>query len=165
MLSVYGSLPAAEGALFVKAVDRLASGLPGEHDQDAEGTLDQRRADALCLMASARVANDQDPDRATLVLHAPLAALGGEDNCSVAGGPALHPETSRRLGCDPRVQLVLESGEGKPLGVGSTQRVVPPWLRRLALERDCYTCTFPRMHLHALPRGPPPDPLDLGRGD
>ena len=81
-------LPAAEGALVVKALDRLAQTIPvmpGAHDPCF---VDQRRADALVAMASVQIGHDADPDRATVVVHAQLdTVVGGERGPRSAGSP------------------------------------------------------------------------------
>jgi hypothetical protein len=63
-------LPAAPGAVVARALDRLAQDLPvmpGEEDPCYVGA---RRADALLAVCSARLAEEADPDRATVVIHA-----------------------------------------------------------------------------------------------
>jgi hypothetical protein len=66
-------------------------------------------------------------------------------------GPALHPETARRLACDASVVRILER-DGRPLSVGRRTRSVPPALRRALQSRD-RICRFPgccqRRFLHA----------------
>jgi hypothetical protein len=119
-------------------------------------------------MASATIANDQDPDRATLVVHAPLEALFSDTvNCEVAGGPLLHPETVRRLACDARLQYVLNNREGNAVGIGTTSSAVPQWLRRQVLHRDGHMCTFPNcerkafLHPHHIVHAGRQGPTDL----
>jgi len=64
-------------------------------------------------LASARIATDSDPDRATVVVHASLEALVSDDGgAEIEGGPVIHPQTARRLGCDGRLQVVIEDGSG-----------------------------------------------------
>jgi hypothetical protein len=74
-LGLEGSLPADQGAVIIKALDRLAGRLPDivadddRADPEAlstEDALDARRADALVALASTAIANDQDADRATV---------------------------------------------------------------------------------------------------
>jgi len=61
------------------------------------------------------MAQDPDPDRATVVIHAQLDGLAsGEGGCVIEGGPAIHPKTARRLLCDSRVQMVIEDSTGQP---------------------------------------------------
>lgn len=160
-------LPGAEGAKFVKALDRLADQMAGHPEvEDADGrdaTIDERRADALVAMASHRIASDADPDRATVVVHAELAdLLAGIKGAEVENGPILHSEVVQQLVCDGRLQTVVYDGERKPLGVGFTTNQIPRWLRRLLKKRDG-GCVFPGCaqrrfvhghHIVRFPKGP-----------
>ncbi len=95
---------------------------------------------ALC---SARMAQDTDPDRATVVIHAQLDGLAsGEGGCAIEGGPAIHPETARRLLCHGRVQMVIEDSTGQPVGLGRTSRDSSAAMLRQLRYRDA-ECTFP----------------------
>jgi hypothetical protein len=83
-LGLEGALPADHGAVVAKALDRLADPAPDIIDDDhderyvtSEDALEVRRADALVAMASRAIAEDQDADRATVVVHADLAARAG----------------------------------------------------------------------------------------
>lgn len=84
-LQFEGLLPAPEGMRFKNALDRLALSLPDmpcDEDgsrPDEETTMEQKRADALALMASAQIATDQDPDRATVVVVRSLGGAGVSD--------------------------------------------------------------------------------------
>jgi hypothetical protein len=72
-------MPAAEGAVIAKALERLARRvpvLPGEEDEALFATA--RRADALVALASTRVTSDPDPDRATVIVHATVGHANGE---------------------------------------------------------------------------------------
>jgi hypothetical protein len=146
-LGLEGSLPADQGVVVVSALYRLAGRLPDIVDEDTdtslpEDSLDARRADALVAMASARIANDQDPDRATVIVHAPVEALlSDHDGCEIERGPVLHPETVRRLTCDSRLQVVVHQ-DGAVVGVGRMSRTAPPWMQRILRHRD-HGCTFP----------------------
>ena len=159
-LGLEGSFPAADGAVVAKALDRLARRAPDiieNEDDDLPGrpddSLDIRRADALVALASRAIADDQDPDRATIVVHAPLAALVSDDiSCEIEGGAVIHPETARRLSCDARLQTVLHGEDGNALGIGRMARTVPAYMARQLRYRD-RGCTFDgcgrRWHLHA----------------
>jgi hypothetical protein len=157
LLALQGLLPADQGAVVAKAIDRLAGRLPDIIETDDIGSpgdsLDVRRADALVAMASRAIADDQDADRATIVVHAELDALALDaHNCLIEGGPVITAETARRLACDARLQVVLHDKDGKIVGVGQTTRTAPRWLQRLIRHRD-RECTFPgceaRWFLHA----------------
>jgi hypothetical protein len=149
--SFFGSLPVEEGALVASAIDRVAESLPALPHDTPEGclaseraeTLEQRRADALALLATQGIADDCDVDRATVVVHAPLEALAADQGAArLEDGGLLHPEVLERLTCDGRVQTVVHDGSGEPIGIGRVSQVVPPWLKRLVRHRD-RTCTFP----------------------
>jgi hypothetical protein len=157
-LALEGLLPADQGAVVATALDGLAGRMPDivtEDDEELhfEVALDMRRADALVALASRAIAEDQDADRATVIVHAPLEALlTDESGCEIEHGPVIHPEVARRLCCDARLQTILNGKDGNPVGIGRTSRNVPRWLRRLLRRRD-RGCTFPgcqaRWFLHA----------------
>lgn len=156
-----GELPSDQGAILFAAVDRLAGTMPDlppddemTPQQPAELTIDQRRADALVALASTQIANDQNPDLATVVVNAPLQALvSGEGNAEIDLGHAIHFETARRLACDCRLEVAMIDGNGNTVGIGRASRNVPRWLRRQLMRRDDHTCQFPgcgaRRFLHA----------------
>jgi hypothetical protein len=114
-------------------------------------------ADALLLMAdtllSCGPAARGGGERYQVVVHVDAAALADADDgsCQLEAGPALHPETARRLACDASLVRILER-EGRPLSVGRKSRSVPPSLRRALQSRD-RGCRFPgcsqRRFLHA----------------
>ena len=159
-LGLEGWLPADQGAVVATALDRLAGRLPDVVSEGGEGpevsvdeALDVRRADALVALASTAIAADQDPDRATVVVHADLATLCGDGGgAEIEGGPVIHPETARRLACDARLEMVLHDGHGGVVGIGHVSRNVPPWMLHQLRKRDG-GCVFPgceaRRFLHA----------------
>jgi len=146
-------LPAAQGAIVAKAIDRLADRIPSMPDEGDADFVDARRADALVSMASARLATDPDPDRATVVVHTDLATLIGADassapqsavrNAQLESGGILGPETLRRLACVGRIQAVVEDDAGNPIGVGRMSREPTAAMIRLLRHRDG-GCVFPR---------------------
>jgi hypothetical protein len=56
-------------------------------------------------------------------------------------GLRLHPETARRLGCDPDLEWLHED-HGHPLGIGRKSPRIPDWLERLVRHRDGGACRF-----------------------
>jgi hypothetical protein len=137
-----GDLPAAEGDLFAKAIEREMDTMPRVPDEERP-SYDQRAADALVNLASARIADDADADRATVVVHADLSVLtDGEGVAESEFGSILHPDVVRRLACDCRMQVTAHDHNGRSLGVGRTQRTAPPWLMRQLKKRDV-CCSFP----------------------
>jgi hypothetical protein len=134
---LFADLPAAQGAIVSKAIDRVVAQVPQMPDE--QRCLDARRADALIALSSARLAADPDPDRATVVVH---ARAGEPSGSSIEGGGIADPSVVDRLLCDARVQLVREDRTGRTVGIGRTTRVVPAWLARQVRYRD-KGCRFP----------------------
>jgi hypothetical protein len=134
--------PAAQGAVFVKAISRELdefSTLNG-----ASPCVGARRAYALIALASTRIGADPDPDRATIVVHTSLEGLSSGDGTGVLeGGGVIDPPTLERLGCDARIQLVKEDPKGDVAWMGRVSRVPSQALARQVRYRD-RDCRFPR---------------------
>ncbi|MBV6509637.1 MAG: hypothetical protein JJLCMIEE_02733 [Acidimicrobiales bacterium] len=188
-----GRLEDADGAALAKAVERLAEQAPKNPQTGMWDSWEARCADALVALAHQRLADDADPDRATVVVHVDAAIYeagsqdtssdwssagspdgspagppdgspagppdGSPDGSPAAGGladiegvGAIAVETARRLGCDCRLQVVVDGPDGEALALTSLARTAPPWMRRLLRRRDQY-CRFPgcdrRSWLHA----------------
>ena len=136
-------LPAAQGAVVAKALERMAESLPVMPGEEDALHSEARNADAVVALCSARIARDSDPDRATVVIHAPLQTLlSGNGGCEVEGGPVIHPETARRLLCAGRIQTVVEDERANPIRLGRITREPPAWMLRQLRYRD-RECTFP----------------------
>jgi hypothetical protein len=151
-LRIEGRLPADEGALLKAALE--AAEEPG-----LSAPAGERRADAMGAVARSALAAGPAPrrggDPCEVVVHADAPTLAGDDGVGgrteIAEGPALCPETVRRLGCDAALVRVIEH-DGQPLSVGRRTRTIPPALRRALRSRDG-GCRFPgcthRRFLHA----------------
>jgi hypothetical protein len=112
-------------------------------DEEDECFASARRADALVALCSARIAEDPDPDRATVIIHAQLEGLkDGSGGCEVEDGPVIDPETVMRLICNARVQTVVEDRDGNVLGLGRLTREPSAWMTRQVRYRD-RGCRFP----------------------
>jgi hypothetical protein len=136
-------LPAAQGAIVARAIERAAEHVPAMPDEQGDYFIDARRADALVGLCSARLADDPDPDRATVVVHAQLAGLAdGSGGCEIEGGTAIGTDTVRRLLCNARVQTVVEDTSGRAVGLGRMTREPPHWMLRQVRHRD-RECRFP----------------------
>ncbi len=136
-------LPAAQGAVVAKALDRLSETVPVMPGEEGEWCAGARRADALVALASARIGADPDPDRATVVIHASLETLAEANRgCEIEGGPVIAPQTARRLACNARVQVVIEDASGQPVRLGRITREPSAWMLRQLRYRD-HECTFP----------------------
>jgi hypothetical protein len=144
-------LPAASGAVVARALEREADKVPSlPTDRDHPEPREVRWADALVAVCSGRLSSDPDPDRATVVIHAPLGALVGDQDAAPAGeleGPAagdavVPAATVRRLACDGRVQIVAEDTRGEVLSLGRLTRTPSASQVRLVRARD-RGCVFP----------------------
>jgi hypothetical protein len=88
-------LPAASGAVVARALGRAAERVPQMPGEDDATCADARRADALVALCSARLGSDPDPDRATVVVHAPLASLARDPWGSITRGRRGAPSRDR----------------------------------------------------------------------
>jgi len=161
MVVVTGRLAPEAGAALLRALDAGAealyaprrgqpSGATAEHEgMPEEISAEQRRADALGLVAESALAADLDPgsrgDRYQVVVHvdAEVLAAGGEGGSSwLADGTHVSAETSRRLACDSARVVMRHAADGRVLDVGRRTRAISPGLRR-ALEHRDGGCRFP----------------------
>jgi hypothetical protein len=150
-LSVRARLPAEDGALLLAALKAAQAQQP-QPDEEAQLVPEQptaRRADALAAIARAALAAGEAPrsggDPCEMVVHIDLESLRSDqthERCELEHGPALAPETARRLGCDAALAAIVEQ-DGKPLSVGRRTRSIPPALRRALRCRDGGRCAFP----------------------
>jgi hypothetical protein len=137
---VEAELPAADGAVVARALERIAERIPVLPGEEDPVYASARKADALVVLASSRIADDPDADRATVVIH---VRAGAEANgADVEFGPVIHPETARRLLCEARTQTVAEDERGDPLGLGRMTRHPSAWMLRQLRYRDG-GCVFP----------------------
>lgn len=142
LLHLDGLLPGADGVVVARALERSAENVPGDPDTGRLDPLEARRADALVAMASQSLGRDSDPDRATVVVHVDADALAtGEGPAEIEATTTISNETARRLACDARWQLSVDR-DGEPVGIGRTDRRIPPWLARHLAQRD-HGCRFP----------------------
>lgn len=140
MLHIWGKLPYDQGAVFEKTLDLMAQ---KAREAGIGEPMDALRADALTELCSSWASGQKDANRAAVVVHVKaedLAAVRGVGE--LENGVALCAETVRRASCDGRVQMVVWSEDGEPIGVGRSTRIVPRWLLRLVKHRD-KGCRFP----------------------
>jgi hypothetical protein len=138
-------LPAAEGAVVAKTLERLANRMPAmPEEDDAVYHAGAKRADALVALCSGQGATeDADADRATIVVHATIDELASADrSCELEGRGLIHAETARRLLCTARLQAVVADAKGDPVRVSPMSRFAPAWMERQVRYRD-KECVFP----------------------
>lgn len=139
-----GQLPAEAGATLAAALSRMAEQAGPDPDTKLWDPFESRCADALVELAGARLADDEDPDRATIVVHVPAEWFDETDEADVDrsiaaaldSGVPLATETLRRLACDARVQLVTEGPGHAAMARSAMEHTVPFWLRRQLRRRD-----------------------------
>ncbi len=152
--SLVGSfrLDPEEGAVLIKSLEAEVERSAERADEDpvtrtADHPVAARRADALlALVARAHddEANGDGACRFQVVVHSDASVLAedAEGRCELADGPALAPETVRRLGCDTSLVAIIDGANGSPLDVGRKTRRIPSRLRKAVLARDG-VCVFP----------------------
>ena len=143
-LAIWGSLTAEQGASVIAAIDRIAE----KTSFDGEGSLlglGQKRADALAQVAEAKIAEDHDAARATVLINVDVDVAEGVIHGETEDGAIFSSDVMERLMCDARLQIVLQDHTGEPLGVGRTSRSIPTWLDKQLRVRDP-ECCFPGCH-------------------
>ena len=157
MAVVQARLAPEAGAALLRALDAAAVKLRGE-DVSAETsggasgeepTAEQRRADALGLVAESALAGGLDPgtrgDRYQIVVHVDAETLAAEGEGGAAlldDGSRVSAETSRRLACDAALVVMRHAADGSVLDVGRRTRAISTPLRRALARRDG-GCRFP----------------------
>jgi Domain of unknown function (DUF222)/HNH endonuclease len=125
---------------------------PGqEPDAEVLERFTPSNADALVLIARSALRDglaESAGDEHQVVVHVDAATLSHDEDgaCELERGPALDPETARRLGCDASVVRILER-DGRPLSIGRKTRALSPALKRALRSRD-RTCRFPGCGQH-----------------
>jgi 5-methylcytosine-specific restriction endonuclease McrA len=151
MLVIRGHLSPEVGAVLVRALEAAQEQLyrKGDKNVSVETSPEQKRADALALVAEKALAGGLEPansgDRYQVVVHVDhevLADPSQPGQSVLEDGQAVSAETSRRLSCDASKVVMVHDREGNVLDVGRKTRTVPPAIRR-ALESRDKTCRFP----------------------
>jgi hypothetical protein len=148
-LVLQGRLPPEIGAVVAQALERASAGM------DLDAASEQRRADALALLAERYLAAPlaegeaaSGADRFQVTVHVSAetlrqdGAIDPDDPPGIEDGPVLAPDTVRRLACEAPIVALVESASGEPLAVGRKTRLISPGLRR-ALKRRDGGCRFP----------------------
>jgi hypothetical protein len=144
-LVVQGRLSPEDGALFLAgmAVARDRDECSAEQSREPR----QRHADALVLMARMALTaegSDDDGERCHVTVHvdAPTIIRDDDGRCHLDDGPALAPETARRLSCDAALIAIIEGTDGTIIEACRQQRAPNRALRRALKARDG-SCRFP----------------------
>jgi hypothetical protein len=149
-LVIRGRLAPEAGALFLRALEAARDSLWEKGRKHERGSAEPRRgptsAEALAALSDAALASTDGRsggERYQVVVHVDADALAseGEAGCALDDGPALAPETARRLACDASL-VAFSERDGKSVRVGRKTRAIPPALRRALRARD-RGCRFP----------------------
>jgi hypothetical protein len=136
-------LPVDQGVIVAQAIEGLARQIPTMPGEEGAGYLECRRADALVALCSGAASGDGEPSRAAVVVHAQLDGLeANTGGCEIQDGPAVDPDTARRLLCNATVQTIVEDHAGRVIGVGRASREPSAWMIRQIRYRD-RECRFP----------------------
>ena len=138
-LVVRGRLAPEDGALFLKALEagretaleraarRSRSAVPRNRRRCRAGRATSTRwSRSPRTRSPTRATRTDGGDRFQVLVHVEQEALDreGDGSCLLADGPAVAPETARRLACDASIVTLLERA-GEPLGVGRKTRKIP----------------------------------------
>ncbi len=103
-------------------------------------------AKAVVAMAESYLANGPAArkDRFLAMIHVDEDVLTDDTDgrCELDDGPALSPDTERRIACDAPFIAVLLDSLGKPVKVGKKTQAVPTRVKRAVRARD-RGCRFP----------------------
>lgn len=142
-LRLSGWLFDADGATVVKCLERMASRAPKDPVTDTYRPFDARCADALVELCGSELQDDQDAERATVVVHVDADEHArGYGSATIEGGPMVSMGTARRLSCDGNIETITEDERGKPVTIGRRSRKVAPYMMRALRHRDD-GCRFP----------------------
>ncbi|MDQ1479197.1 MAG: hypothetical protein QOI44_58 [Actinomycetota bacterium] len=153
MLEGRFKMPPEVGAVFLKAIALMREQIPVEpidENGSAEPPDDHAATniDALAMLAASFLehggATRNGGDRYQIVINTEAEVLAGDADgvCELANGPALCPETVRRLACDASIVIVNSDGERTVLQVGDKTPAIPAATRRAIRRRDG-GCRFP----------------------
>jgi hypothetical protein len=155
-LVIEARLPPEQGALVLEALQAAETELreeqwqrEGDSAEASATTWGQRQADALHRCAETYLAGDRAAlpagERHQVHIQVDAEALADREapgHCAIEDGPAIPPETARRLTCDGSLVALLQDSDGTTLDVGRRTRAIPPAMRR-ALHRRDGGCRFP----------------------
>jgi Domain of unknown function (DUF222)/HNH endonuclease len=150
-LVIHGRLAPEEGAMFLRALEAERDALWEQGRGSAEPRPRPTSAEAFLALTESALASEagrSGGERYQVVVHVDSDALasGGDAGCALDDGPAIAPETARRLACDASVIQISERN-GTAVRVGRKTRTIQPALRRALRARD-RGCRFPGCQNH-----------------
>lgn len=148
MVRLTGHLDAEGAETLLAALSPLAAPEPGHDGTPDPRTSSRRAADALVTLARRALDAGAVGVEACVRPHVTLTVDAG--TLATGHGPlpqlthlgAVSDGAARRISCDAEVTRTTLDGEGVPLDVGRTTRLVTGGLRRALVARD-QGCAFP----------------------
>ncbi len=160
-LVLQARLASEDGTLLVKALDAARERIRERRRHNATETTSRPPArqapppgpprspkvEALLELAHQSLsphAEHSSGEQAQLFVHVDATALTNDTQgrCELDDGPAISPETARRLGCDATT-ITVTKRHGSALTIGRKRRTVPPKLRTALETRDNHSCQWP----------------------
>jgi hypothetical protein len=142
-------LPAADGETVRAALERHAAQQPVNPETGTFDSLSKQWADALVDLCSGRLADDADPDRATVS----VVVDHHFDRGWLLDGTIIGSSVLARLLCDCRLEAVLASAPGEEPRYSMMHRAPWPAQLRALKRRQHGQCGWPGCHrqhfLHA----------------
>jgi hypothetical protein len=139
-------IPPEIAAVFVKAIDIARAHIPDDPDGPAGPAREPvaTNSDALLLLAETFLthsAPERGGDRFQVVINvdADVLANDADGMCELDGGPALAPETVRRISCDASIVEATDSAVDR---AWKKAPAIPAATRRAVRRRD-RGCRFP----------------------
>jgi hypothetical protein len=150
-LAIYGRLAPEDAAVLLRALDAARDSLWERGKQEERGSAEPppqpTSAETLVALADMALASGRGRsggERYQVVVHVDADALttdAGEGGCALDDGPAIAPETGRRLCCDASVVGLSEQNR-RAVRISRKTRTIPPALQRALRARD-RGCRFP----------------------
>ncbi len=146
-VKVRGCLDKESGALVLAVLDPLAAPGPVNEGMSDMRLAEHRYADALvqlCQLATPALpeVRGERPHMFVTTTLESLQSKVGSVLGSLEGGYLISSGALRRIACDANVIPVVLGGEGQPLDIGRSTRVVGQGQRRALIVRD-EGCAFP----------------------
>jgi hypothetical protein len=142
-------LAASDGQVYITALRAAEDADVRSFKGPDPRTPAQRRADALVHVCRRFLDSSDRPtvagERPHVIVTVDIETLEGRDGgkrCELADVGRITAEEALMWACDCQVTRVITDAKSRPLDVGRTTRIVPPYLRRALIVRD-RGCAFP----------------------
>jgi hypothetical protein len=146
-------IPPEIAAIFLKAVAVARNQIPSDPDEEMRTAVRTRElattnCDALIVMADALLAREtgerSSGARFQIQINVDAEVLAGdtEGTCELDGGPAIAPETARRLSCDASIVEAVHDAADRAHPSSQKAPAIPAATRRAVHARD-QGCRFP----------------------